>query len=450
MTLRARLVGLVLVLLALVLGGLGLYLAGSLGAWSGEVLDQELGHRADVIASEVQWEHGELEIEDEADTAGAQGWPYRIEAEDGQALFTSPGWPRLDTAPGPGPLETIPSAGGPWRVHTRAFQPHDGDGALVLRVAAPASTFTQVAARFRVGLFVALVLALVLGAVGAAVIAHQALAPLRRLSGEVARIEARSLSTRLDARGLDPELGGLAGAFNALLERLERAFDAQRAFVGRASHALRTPLTSILTRAEVTLRRERTAEEYRAALEEVAGSARASAALAEGLLALNRADSARGEGKRERVVLAPLVDELGRLFRVRAEEAGLALEVRAEAGLSVEVDRHRLREALDALVDNALRYTPRGGRVALVARADGEHAVLEVTDSGPGIAADERAQVLEPFFRGRAGEASGQTGSGLGLSVVRAVAEAEQATLGLDDAPGGGTRVTLRLRRAAG
>lgn len=448
MTLRARLVGLVLVLLTLVLGGLGLYVSASLTSWSREVLDQELAHRADVIASEVHFEDGELEIEAEGDTTGERGWPYRLETLDGQALFDAPGWPRLAGPLGQEAFATIDSGARPVRVHTRMFRPDHGRDDLVLRVAAPAEAFSDVAQRFRVGLLVALALALVLGALGAAAIAHRATTPLRRLTGDVAQIEARSLATRLDGRALGPELGVLAATFNALLERLERAFDAQRAFVGRASHALRTPLASILTRAEVTLRRERTAEEYRAALEEIAAAARASGTLAEGLLALNRADAANTGGHRDRVDLVGLGDELARLFRVRAEEGGLAFEVAVPEGLAVEADRARLREALDALLDNALRYTPRGGRVTFSAQADGAAVVLEVTDSGPGIPPGEREQVLAPFFRGKAAE-GGPAGSGLGLSVVKALADAEGATLQLDEAPGGGTRVRLRFARGA-
>lgn len=447
MTIRARLVGLVLVLLTLVLGGVGLYLGGSLASWSREVLDQELAHRADVISGEVRVEHGELEIEAEGDTTGTQGWPYQVEALDGRVLFGAPGWPRLSAPLGREPFTTVDSGARPVRVHTRTFLPHRGREELVLRVAAPAEAFLDVAQRFRVGLLVALALALVLGALGAGAIAYGATTPLRRLTGDVARIEASSLGTRLDGRGLGPELGVLAATFNALLERLERAFDAQRAFVGRASHALRTPLASILTRAEVTLRRERTAEEYRAALEEIAAAARTSGTLAEGLLALNRADAAKGAAARERVELKGLVDELERLFRVRADEAGVSFAVAAPEGLAVVVDRARLREALDALVDNALRYTPRGGRVTVSAREDAGAALLEVTDSGPGIPMREREQVLEPFFRGKAAE-GGPPGSGLGLSVVKAIADAEGAALRLDDAPGGGTRVSLRLSGA--
>jgi signal transduction histidine kinase len=122
--------------------------------------------------------------------------------------------------------------------------------------------------------------------------------------------------------------------------------------------------------------------------------------------------------------------------------------VAVEPGLAVDADQARLRELLDALLDNAVRYTPRGGRVVLEGRRSGGQAVLEVRDSGPGFAAGELDQVLEPFFRGQAAARSGASGSGLGLAVVRALARAEGGTLELGAAAEGGARVSLTLPAA--
>jgi signal transduction histidine kinase len=275
------------------------------------------------------------------------------------------------------------------------------------------------------------------------VLAQVFLQPLRRLSQQVAGVEASSLGTRLETAGLDPELGRLAQAFNGMLGRLAGAFDAQRAFVGRASHALRTPLASILSQAEVALLRERSPEAYQAALMAIAEAARGSAQLADGLLALTRADAA-DHGARDAVSVSDLALELGRLFTPRAEAAGLRFSAEAPDGLSVRATRQRLREMLDALLDNALRYTPRGGAVRFEARAEGAAVVLEVTDTGLGIEAHEQAQVFERFFRGSAAAKSGQPGSGLGLSLVKALSEADGATLVVERQHGGGTRARLR------
>lgn len=440
MSLRARLVLLVLGLTTVLLGGLGFALAGSLSRWTEEVVDAELQRRAQALQRELHVEHGELELE-EADHLPS-GAPLRLERPGGEVLLERGAWPAALPV-GLGAATVALASGEPMRVLSVSFVPRGAEAPLVLRVAAPLGTVSGVADRFRVGLLLALLLAAVLSAGGAALLARTFLAPLQRLSRDVDRLDPGALTGRLDPTGLDPELTRLARAFNGLLDRIAAGIERQRAFVGRASHALRTPLASLLAQGEVALRRERSAEEYRAALEAIVATTRDATALTDALLALSRADAATTEAAKEPVDLRALALELERLFHPRAELAGLALEVAVPEGLRLRASRQRLREALDALLDNAVRYTPRGGHVRLSAREHGGGVALDVDDSGPGFTPDERAQVFERFFRGAAAEQSGQPGSGLGLSVVKALVEVEGGSATLADAPGGGARVTL-------
>lgn len=443
MSLRWKLVLLVLALTTGLLGGLGAYLGLSLEGWTAEAVDQELTRRARGLTREVRFEHGELEVDDH--DLGRRGFPFRIETLDGDVVYGGRvGWPTTEH------LEvgfaTVEVAdGAPLRVLSLRFEPHHGRGQeLLLRVAAPLSMYGELVHRIRVGLAGAHVAAIVFGIAGAMLLAHFILRPLRRLSEAVGGIEAHSLGTPLDTRGLDPDLTRLAEAFNGMLGRLAGAFDAQRAFVGRASHALRTPLASILSQAEVALLRDRSPDSYRATLSAIAESARESALLADGLLALTRADAAEETGAtKESLGAEELAQELARLFAPRAEREGLRFSASAEPDVVVHATRRRLREMLDALLDNALRYTPKGGEVCFVARREGSEVVLEVADTGLGITPEERTHVFERFFRGSAAARSGQKGSGLGLALVRALAEAEGARLELDSASGGGTRVRL-------
>lgn len=444
MSLRLKLVLLVLGLTTTLLGGLGLALAGSLRSWTTEVVDGELTRRAEVLVHEVKFEHGTLELDDD-DDLGTRGLPFRVESEAGAVLLGSDvTWP-AESLSGLGFTTTRSRAGQPLRVLSRAFTPHHGNERLVLRVAAPLTAFSGLADRFRAGLLLALLLAAVLSAGGAALLAHWFLAPMRRLSRSVDELEARSLTARLDTSDLGPELGRVASALNGLLGRVSGVVDQQRDFIGRASHALRTPLTSILTQAEVALRRDREPDSYRATLESIAAASRDAAQLADGLLALARADAAAPAVK-EVVVLTELASELERLFRPRTEASGHRLELEVPQGLVLRANHARLRELLDALLDNALRYTPAGGLVRFVARAEGQRVVLEISDTGPGIKPEERDQVFERFFRGSAAAATGQPGSGLGLSVVKALAAAEGAVVSLEENPGGGTLVMLTFQ----
>lgn len=443
MSLRLKLVLLVLGLTLALLGGLGVAIASSLRGWTAEVVDAELRRRADALIDALKVEHGRLELDDDDDDLGARGTPFRVETRDGRLLLGSGAdWPAV-----PGFTTATGRTGEQLRVLSVEFTPPDGDEALVLRVAAPLTAFAGLADRFRTGLVVALILALVLGAAGAALLAQGFLAPLRRLSRAVDAIEGGASKARLDPAGLDPELGRLATAFNGLLGRVEKVMDAERALVARASHALRTPISSILTQAEVSARRDRPAEGYREALEAIAATATDAARLADGLLALSRADAGAPVAAREDVVLAGLALELDRLFRPRAEAAGLQLLIDVPDGLVLRAARSNVRELLDALLDNAVRYTPRGGTVRLEARENGPRVTIEVLDTGPGIPPAERAQVFERFFRGSAAGASGQPGSGLGLPLVKALAQAEGAEVSIDDAPGGGTRARVVFGR---
>lgn len=441
MRMRARLVGLVVALTVSLLGALGLVLASAVRGWAEESVDAELERRAEVLVHEAHLDDGRLELDDDDDLA-TRGLPFRIEAESGALLFGAETWP--DGARGGPGFVTTSSRGGPVRILTRTFTPRRSTVPVVLRVAAPLRASAELAEHFRARLLLALAVAALLSAAGATWLARGFLGPLVRLSREADAVEAGSLTQRLDVRGLDPELARFANTINALLARVAASMNAQRDFIARASHALRTPLTGVLTQAEVTLRRERTEAQYREALETIAAATRDAAALTDGLLALTRAEAAES-APREDVVLRELTGEFERLFSPRCERAGLRLTVQVPEGLHVRVPRARLREALDVLLDNAVRYTPSGGAVTFTASSEPSGVVLEVADTGPGIAVDERERVFERFYRGAAAVSSGQPGSGLGLSVVQAFAQAEAGEVTVSNAPGGGAVVRLRL-----
>jgi signal transduction histidine kinase len=209
-------------------------------------------------------------------------------------------------------------------------------------------------------------------------------------------------------------------------------------------------VATILTRSEVALRREREPAAYREALVDVASAARESAALVAHLLTLSRLDERCGALAREDVPVAAVAGEIVRLLSPRAGAAGVSLDLEVPGGLVVHVERAALRELLEALLDNAIRYTPRGGSAGVRAAAVPAGCALTVWDSGRGIAPGERERVLERFQRGVAAEASGEPGSGLGLAIVKAIADAHGAALSLGQRAGGGLEVTVVLPAAPG
>ena len=455
MTLRAKIVALVLGLTVAILGGLGAFLAGSFTGWSRESVERDLSERAAAIAALVEVkDHGELELEGEGTRLFTDAaHPFRLLGPGGFAASSG----ELDWPPAEERRDVVyDRQGHAWRVVSRLLPAGEGGERkhgrrqveIAVQVAGLDAPFGALEERFRRGLVLALLAALLLGGAGAALLAHLSLAPLRRLAADVDAIGARSLDRRIGTAGLDRELRHLGDAFNGLLGRLDEAMQQQRQLVSRASHALRTPTATILTRAEVALRREREPEAYREALADVAVAARESAALVGNLLTLSRLDERRTGLRLEDVALAELTAELARLLGPRAVEAGIALDLGVPAGLTVHAERAALRELLEALLDNALHYTPRGGRAGVRVAAVAGGVELAVWDTGPGIPEAERARVVDRFARGSAAQASGTPGSGLGLAIARTIAEAHGAALVLGERSGGGLEVVVRFGAA--
>lgn len=447
MTLGLRLALLVGGLIAALLLALGLYLEHHLGRVAREALDDELAGHAAAIAREIEVERsGELDLEDAREVAG--GHDFRIETRAGELVYTSrASWPA--TRRGLGTADARDARGVRYRVLSRLFTPDHADRArdapLVLRVAARSTMADSLAGRFRTGLIVALGIGLAAGGLAAFGLTRASLRPLRALAREVSAVETTALDRPIEQARLPRDLRPLATSFNGMLARVDAAFRRQRAFVARASHALRTPTAGMLARAEVALRRDRSDAEYRAALTDITVLAREASATITQMLGIMRAEDTDRPLRRGPLRLAELAAEAQRLFAPRAAAAGLTLRWDVPADAELVADRDAVRELVDALLDNAVRYTPPGGELGLRTRAARDGVELEVWDTGPGIPADERAQVFDRFYRGSAAEHTGAAGSGLGLAICQAIATAHDATIRLADRPGGGTRVVVRF-----
>jgi two-component system, OmpR family, sensor kinase len=271
-------------------------------------------------------------------------------------------------------------------------------------------------------------------------LAGAALRPVRRMSERAAAITPADATQRLPVPSSDPALAQLAITLNATFDRLREALRRERRFVDDASHELRTPLATLKAEVDSALARERSRDELEEALRAAAEEIRHLTRIAEGLLVLARADGGRIPVRREPAELRELLDGAARSFGARAEAAAAELEIDAPAVL-VDVDPTRLRQALDNLLDNALRHVPPGAAVRVEARLCEGLLQLSVQDGGPGFSERALEQAFRPFNRA-AGE---EGGTGLGLAIVRAVAEAHGGRARAENDQGGGARVTLEL-----
>jgi signal transduction histidine kinase len=264
---------------------------------------------------------------------------------------------------------------------------------------------------------------------------------LRSLQGVAAQVRAR------ETDALEPvpedevpgEVSPLVHAFNSLLDRLRRAIDAQRAFVSDAAHELRSPLTALGLQLQM-LRRAPDDAQRKAAIDALGGGIERAQHLVEQLLALARSAPTVKAASHAPVDLAETVRLAVADVVPLADSRDTEVELDAIADAHVAGDAAALRILVRNLVDNAVRYTPAGGRVKVTLQQERDAPVLTVDDSGPGIAPAERARVFDRFYRG-AGREEG--GSGLGLAIARGIAEQHGARIELADSPLGGLRVCV-------
>ena len=293
-------------------------------------------------------------------------------------------------------------------------------------------------------LMVLIPLAVGLAALGGAVIARVALRPVDEMASTARRITAEDLSRRVEGRGSGDELDRLAETLNGMLARLEAAFDQTRRFAADAAHELRTPLTVLRGGIEVALRMERSPDEYRRVLASSLEEVKRLIRLAEDLLLLSRS-LAGPEGARAPVDLEPLVLEVFEGGARLGHAAGVAVRVDATTPLAPRGDGAALRRALLNLVENAVKYTPPGGKVEIgLARAAG-FAEITVADTGIGVDPAEFERIFEPFHRLDAARAHDTGGAGLGLAIARSIVIAHGGSITVESAPGAGSRFTVRL-----
>jgi len=290
---------------------------------------------------------------------------------------------------------------------------------------------------------------LIVGAIGGYVISGMMLKPIDRVSSLAARISHTNLKERINHQGPQDEVKRLADTFDDMLQRLDSAFQSQKRFLQDASHELKTPIATAQTNIEV-LEMDENADlsDYRRTTEVVKRSLDRLDSLSQGLLLLSQGSQPQ-DGLAE-IDLTSLIIEVV----TDAQPAAASVSLRLEAadippGLKVKGDAIGIKEVLANLVDNAIKYNRPEGKVQVSARAEGPSAIIEVKDTGIGIAAAEQQHVFDRFYRVDKSRSRSQGGSGLGLAIVRKIVEEHGGTVSVESNPGQGStfRVTLLLQR---
>ena len=288
---------------------------------------------------------------------------------------------------------------------------------------------------------------LLLSSSGGWLMARRALAPMRSITATLEEIQATDLARRVEVHVTDEEVGNLVRTLNHLLNRLQQGFESLRQFAGDVSHQIQTPLTIMKGTVESALRANNRTAEDRTLLQSLAEEVDDMSAIVVDLRAFALADApVRGAVI---VDASHLVAEAADIIAALGELRGVRVESQVEPHVTVLGDAVRLKHVVLNLGDNAVKYTPDGGHVTIRLRATEREAILEITDTGIGIAPEHLPRLFDRLFRADAADRSA-TGTGLGLAIAKRVVDVHRGAVEVTSEPGKGSTFTVRLPRTAG
>jgi len=412
--------------------------------------------RSTLAAYAAQFQQGGLPALDRAirnDQAASRGERLFVRVSRGgqEVIFYNlPGeWSEFDLSP----LERPGGQGG----QTWAYIPRRGtsevlevastylaDGTL-LQVGKSNVIRSELLARYRTILIIAVAVVVLIGAVGGALLTRSTMRPLRHLAGVVRTIlQTGRFDARVPVQGSRDPLDQLGGLFNGMLDRIAALVAGMRGSLDNVAHDLRTPMTRLRAIAERSLESgSEDPQRYREALADCLEESEHVSEMLNTLMDISEAETGVMRLAPEAVDAADILHDVQELYADVADEKGIEVRVEAPAGLGVAADRNRLRQVLANLLDNAVKFTPAGGHVMLRASEEADGVALAVEDDGPGIAAEDLPRIWDRLYRGD--RSRSERGLGLGLSLVRAIVEAHKGRAEVASSPDHGARFTIHL-----
>lgn len=373
--------------------------------------------------------------------------------EQGRLVWSSEQAPEWNILPANALSSAGPATVGEYRVVSRSIPRQDGRP-MTLRVGCWLGRVQRDMQRFTSILLTVGVVLLLATPLGGYLLAGRATRPVARIIRVTNRLHPSQLKERLPLRGSGDELDQLSQTINSFLDRIATYLRQSREFTANAAHELRSPLTALQTSLEIALNADRTTEEYKellAVLLEECGQMRL---LVNQLLLLAEGDAGRLRLDAQMLRLDQIVANSLEMFQPVAEAAGVELAVRRLQPVTIQADGNRLWQVVNNLLDNAIKFTPAGGRVAVDLSLDEgqKRCVLEVADTGAGIAPNDLPHIFDRFYqndKARQREHPSR-GLGLGLSICQAVVAAHGGTIKVSSTVGQGTKFTVSLPDCTG
>lgn len=424
--------------------------------------DEFLADKVRVVREMLQKRPDDLaDLEEEVEQSWAPRQFARVYVRvldgSGEVIAESPHMSeRLDAGmfPAPVPADADPDAGVTLNgklgsslrvVAAQAELGEDGDQTATIQAALNTDAARDLIGGYRQTLLLVLGGGLALCGFAGYWLARAGLKPLRQIAATTERINSVNLAERIRVDGLPSELSSLGQRFNGMLERLEDSFGRLSRFSADIAHELRTPVNNLRVGVEVALGRARSVEEYRETLGSCLEECGRLSRIIDSMLFIARSEDPRTQIRREPVDVSRELQRVREFFELPAAEAGVDLVISCAPGVHADLDRLLFQRAVSNLVGNSLRYTPRGGRVAVAAARENGELRVEVSDTGCGIAADDLPHIFDRFYRADAARSNAAGNAGLGLAIVKSIVGLHGGTITARSTPGEGTSMNIRM-----
>jgi signal transduction histidine kinase len=324
-----------------------------------------------------------------------------------------------------------------FRIYTKPVM-EDGKAVYIVQVAGPLGLLSVALNNLIFALFILIPITIVLAGIPGAILVRMTLKPVDRIADTLRRITAENLKLRIHIPDTRDEMKHLADVINQTIERLDRSFSLQQRFVQNIAHDLKAPMEILKTELETALEKGSSAEECKAVISNARGEIEEFAKMMESLLALTKFDADDMPLEITKVKLDSLAGEILNGMKILTSQKDIETSLICPHSITIDGDPNQLKRLIMNILDNAVKYTKRGGKISLAVWKAGGSAKIAVTDTGVGIPEDEKEYIFDRFYQAHKSRAS-KEGFGLGLSIAKTIAEAHKGTITVESEPGKGS-----------